>query len=103
MSEKPEPGAIVIIEHPYMLDRHSLARVVKVGKVMWEVEHRGRSGWERAARRKVEMWDLVPEGADPDLLKSILHKMAEDLHSSIAALRRDYRAKVAGLHKAHAQ
>lgn len=100
MKEAPELGSIVIIEHPYIFHRHTLARVVKVGRVMWTVQHRNRAGWGEPVRHKVSYWAPVPDGVDTSLMREVLERMANDLHSRMRALQQEYHAKVRALPQA---
>lgn len=71
----PDAGDIVIIEHPYVYDRYIVARVEKVGKVMWEVSTWGRDEWSRPVRRKVSGWFHVVSACQPS-------KLAEQLRNA---------------------
>jgi hypothetical protein len=76
----PAPGTIIIIEHTAFLDKWQLVRVVKTGKVMWEVEPVRRRGisleegvcFDAPCRRKVAWWKEVPPEAD---IADLHHKM----------------------------
>lgn len=59
-------GSVIITAHPYLQVGYIVARVKKIGKVMWEIEpinHRGE--FEPARRAKVTNPLLVPPGRDP--------------------------------------
>lgn len=67
----PTPGTVVLIEHTMWQDKWQLARVVKTGKVMWEIEPVVRDGiggqeikFDAPCRRKVAWWREIPPGTN---------------------------------------
>lgn len=69
---RPSPGDLVIIEHPYVYDKNMIARVVKVGPVMWEIEQRWQGEWLEPVKRKILSFFIVDRTADPDRIRELL-------------------------------
>lgn len=91
----PDAGDTVIIEHPYVYDRHIVARVVKVGKVMWEVEARSsRREWGAASRRKVLSYLPVDASRDPDELVEQLRNASDRLVAAQKQVKSQYLGRV---------
>jgi hypothetical protein len=90
----PDAGDIIIVEHSYVYDRHVVARVVKVGKVMWELEVRRRKEWAPAARQKVLSWLGVDKSSDPDSLVDQLRNANDRLVAGQRQVKDQYLERV---------
>lgn len=89
----PSAGDIVIIEHPYVYDRHTVARVVSTGKVMWAVNYRDKysdSGWTVDKKRKVKNWLPAPAGMTPSDIDEFLQQAADELRVAERRARSSY-------------
>lgn len=75
---KPNPGDHIVMESGWFRDAFLIARVVKVGPTMWEIEQLRPDGkYKDSARRKVGRWRLY-EGTDPQKTAQKLASMYGD-------------------------
>lgn len=94
---KPNVGDMVIIPHSTLRDGHVLARVAKVGKVMWEVAAWGREGWRDPVKRRVDSYAVLPPTTDPASIAAKLRNLREELWAAERRLKEQYRADVDAL------
>lgn len=93
MSEvEARPGDIFVVEHQIFLVGHQIIRVVKKGKVMWEVQTLRSGEWGSPARRKIKTFLPVDPAADLAKLNSELADARDTLRRAMRAADDEYRA-----------
>lgn len=91
---EPVTGDVIVLDHPFMRDRHVIAQVVKVGKVMWEIALWFRGTWEQPTRRKVGRWFPIEPGRDLNQLAAQLRQAHDGLVADEGKARLEYGAAV---------
>lgn len=92
------PGDLIIVDHGYITNQFLAARVVKVGKVMWEIEQIKSDGSIYGpVRRKVENPIKVANDCDPQQLAIRLRNLATIHRHNLEELQADYKQRVRAL------
>jgi hypothetical protein len=92
------PGDYIIAEHGYVYDEFIVAKVVKIGKVMWEITPLRTDGHvEETVRRKVTGVRKVSEGIDPVELLNKIRKTSAEFRQTIRDTTAAHRASVYAL------
>ncbi len=91
-----KPGDHIIIEG-YRYDTYIVARVVKVGKAMWDLEILRHNGeYDRPARRKVYS-PLLYVGNEPVAMANPLHNRSSNLWAQQQERKRKYHEMIRSL------
>lgn len=94
-------GDIIVTESQTFLDAYVVCRVIKIGKVMWEVETMRkdfREGWffEKPNRRKVRSYKIF-KGNNIEALAEKINIMREDFWKSQREAEKRYHSNVNSL------
>ena len=91
------PGDHIVIESSTFRDSYDIVRVVKVSKLMWEVEQlRSNGEYDLPARRKVGRV-MRYTGNDPHGMAKALSDTRKRLWDAERALRHEFHASIAAL------
>lgn len=97
MGEIIQPGAHIVADGRVFRDSYEVLRVVKVGKVMWEVERLRKNGeYDRPTRCKVGRY-LLYNGDAPVQIAIAVDAARDDLWRKEKELRAQYHAGIAAL------